>query len=793
VVASSASGTPITVGALGDVSFAPRLRRGAATKDGVGEVVAGVALMLMGENSRTVTERVKERLAAIQKTLPAGVVIEPYYDRSELIDRTIRTAVTNLAEGALLVIVVLFVLLGDLRGGLIVASAIPLAMLVALIGMWATGVSGNLMSLGAIDFGLIVDGAVIIIENTSRRMAERRIELGRPLDSVERQEVVLSATLEVRRATIFGEVVVAVVYLPVLALTGVEGKLFHPMAATVLFALAGAFALSLTLVPVLASYFLRGERSGEPRLVTWAHRLFDPTLARAQRHPVIVLATAAVIVLLALVGGTQLGAEFIPTLDEGSLTIEARRIPGTALSTTIDTDLRLERALLRIPEIESVVSRIGAPAVANDPMGLEQSDVYIKLKPRETWRSGLVKADLGREVSRTMAVATPEISGSISQPIQDRTNELLAGVRSDVALTFLGEDLDVLRRLGDRAGEILSQVRGATGVKVDQLTGQSYLSIIPDRVRLARYGLSVDDVGTLTQALAVGYEVGEVFEGQKRFALVARLKLPTAEDPRAISTLGLKAPDGRIVPLGDVAEVKLERGPTQVSRQDGSRKISVGVNVVGRDTVSFVHEAMTRLEQSLTIPPEYHIRWGGQYQHYTDARQRLLFVVPLALALIVFVLYLAFRDLGLALIIFLAVPFAITGGVAALAMRQMPLSISAAVGFIALFGVAVLNGVVLLSVAHQLEREGVPAAQAGLDAAQRRLRPVLMTALVAMLGFLPMALSTAPGAEVQRPLATVVMGGLLSSTALTLFVLPTVYGVLRGSRRRRPGIDTTTE
>jgi heavy metal efflux system protein len=782
VVASSKVGTPITVGSLGEVGFAPRLRRGAATKDGAGEVAVGVALMLMGENSRVVTERVKARVAELAKSLPPGVAIEPYYDRSELVDRTIRTASTNLAEGALLVVLVLFLVLGHLRAGLVVATAIPLAMLAAIVGMWVTGMSGNLMSLGAIDFGLIVDGAVIIVENASRRLAERAREGGASLTRAERDEVIVSATTEVRRATIFGEAIIAIVYVPILLLTGVEGKLFRPMAATVLLALAGAFVLSLTLMPVLASLFLRVEDDSEPRLLAWARRAFEPALLRVRHHPWAVVGAAVVLVGGAAVGFAHLGAEFVPQLDEGSLLIEARRLPGTALTTSVETDLRLGRALKeRIPEVTSVVSRIGAPEVANDPMGVEQSDIYILLEPRARWRAGKLKADLGREVAAVIDDVTPEIAYSISQPIQMRTNELIAGIRSDVAVSFYGEDLAELRRLGERGAEVLRKVAGAADVKVEQVAGQRYLRIIPDRVRLARHGLSIEDVNVLTESLAVGREVGQVFEGQKRFSLVVRYATDAGEDLQGIGALTLKAPDGRLVPLADVAELRTEQGPAQISRQHGSRKITVEANVRGRDTVGFVEEAAARLA-AVKTPPGYHLGWGGQYQHYREARNRLVVAVPVALALILFLLYLAFGELVPALVIFLNVPFAVTGGVAALALRGLPFSISAGVGFIALFGVAVLNGVVLLSVAHQLEAEGTDPAEAAFEAARRRLRPVLMTALVAILGFVPMALSTAPGSEVQRPLATVVIGGLLSSTLLTLFVLPTVYGLVR--RRR---------
>jgi cobalt-zinc-cadmium resistance protein CzcA len=780
VVAATAKGAPITIGALGTVDFAPRLRRGAATMNGEGEVVVGVALMLLGENSRVVTQKVKVKLEELKKTLPEGVTIDPYYDRSELVDRTILTAIKNLAEGALLVIGVLFLLLGSLRAGLVVATAIPLAMLAAIVGMYVSGTSGNLMSLGAIDFGLIVDGAVIIIENASRRLTEKAQELRRTLRGDERDSVIASSTVEVQRASVFGVLIIGVVYVPLLLLTGIEGKLFRPMAATVLFALAGAFVLSLTLMPVLASLLLRGEPEREPRLLLWSRKLFEPALARAQRHPVAVVSVGLSMLVAAVIGFCFLGAEFVPTLDEGSLLIEARRLPGTALTTSIDTDLRLEKALReRIPEVTDVVSRIGAPELANDPMGIEQSDIYILLKPQREWRKGAVKADLAREVEQVVESATPEIAYSISQPIQMRTNELIAGIRSDVAVSIYGDDLADLRRLGERAGEILRKVPGAAGVKVEQVAGQPYLSILPDRIRLARYGLAIEDVNAATETVAVGYDAGPIFEGQKRFSLVVRQQISGSDDVEAIRSLPLKTRDGHIVPLGDVADIKLETGPAQISRDKGSRRITVETNVSGRDTIGFVAEAQAALAQRLRLPPAYHAEWGGQFEHYGEARNRLLLVVPLALALILLLLYMAFQELSPALLIFLNVPFAITGGVAALLLRGLPFSISAGVGFIALFGVAVLNGLVLLSVAHRHEERGVDASDAAFKAARERLRPVLMTALVAILGFVPMAISTAPGSEVQRPLATVVIGGLISSTLLTLLVLPTVYGIVR--------------
>jgi cobalt-zinc-cadmium resistance protein CzcA len=779
VVNGGSGAAPVTVGSLGTVSTAPRLRRGAATMDGEGEVVLGVALMLMGENSRTVTERVKARLDELRKTLPQGVSVEPYYDRSALVDRTIRTATHNLIVGAILVIIVLFLLLGRLRAGLIVASAIPLAMLAAIIGMWASGSSGNLMSLGAIDFGLIVDGSVIIIENASRRLSEKREELRRALTAAERSEVIAGATTEVRRASVFGEAIIAIVYVPVLLLSGMEGKLFRPMAATLLFALGGAFVLSLTLIPVLASFFLHGEPEREPILLRSARRAFTPVIRTAQRHPGWVVGTGTVAVVAALVGFQFLGAEFIPTLEEGSFLIQVRRLPGTALSSTIDSDLRIGRALREVPEVTKAVSRIGQPSLGNEAVGIESSEFYVSLAPQSKWRPGKDKEALAAEIEKRIEDAVPEVAVAVNQPIHERTNELIAGFRSDAVLSIYGDDLNVLRGLAARATELLRSVPGVADLKPEQIAGQPYLRIVPDRNRLARFGLTVDDVNAATETLSVGHEVGHVFEGQRRYPLVVR------EDASDVAGLVLRGAGGQRVPLREVAEVTQEQGPSQISREGGVRRITVEMNVRGRDTVGFVEEAQARLGSGLELPPGYRTTWGGQYQHYQAARARLLVVVPAALALILLLLYLAFHEVSPALLIFLNVPFGITGGVAALALRGLPFSISAGVGFIALFGVAVLNGLVLLSVAHQREAEGMDPAQAAFAAAEDRLRPVLMTALVAILGFIPMAISTAPGAEVQRPLATVVIGGLISATLLTLFVLPTVYGLLRSRPARR--------
>ena len=776
VIGVTPEGVPITIATVGDVQFGPRLRRGAATADGKGEVVVGVALMLMGENARTVTSAIKAKLAAIQPSLPLGTTIEPFYDRSILVNRTIRTVGRNLLEGALLVIAVLFILLGNFRAGIVVAIVIPLAMLFAVIAMNAFGISGNLMSLGAIDFGLIVDGAVIIVENAVRRLSEKQASASASLSSDARIEVIEQATLEVRQASIFGEAIIAIVYLPVLSLTGLEGKLFRPMAVTVLLAIGGAFFLSLTLVPVLTSYLVRPtEEHRETWVLRKAHALYVPAFRATMRHPWRTLGVG----LAALIGGgflfTRVGAEFIPQLDEGDLLYEARRLPGIAMSESVATSLRLERQLLTIPEVAHVVSKTGSPAVANDSMGIHETDAYIELKDRTAWRKGVTRDDLAKEISEKAAATGPEIGGALSQPIQMRTNELVAGIRSDVAILLYGRDLAQLTTLGERVAKSVRGVEGAVDVRVEQVAGLRYLRVVPDRAKLARYGLSIAEVNEITESMAVGHGAGDVLEGERRFGIVVKTRHAFDGDLEALRTLPLKSASGQVVPLGDVAELSFEDGPAEVSRASQSRRLTVEFNVRGRDLLSVVDEARARVARDVTFPTDYRVEWGGQFEHYVQAKTRLEIVVPLALALILFLLWLAFRSIRAALVIFLNVPFAVIGGVSALWLRNLPFSISAGVGFIALFGVAVLNGLVLVSFARNLETEGVGHVEAIHRAAELRLRPVLMTALVASFGFIPMALSTAPGSEVQRPLATVVIGGIISATLLTTFLLPVVY------------------
>jgi cobalt-zinc-cadmium resistance protein CzcA len=781
VIGATPQGVPITVANVGDVQFGPRLRRGAASMDGQGEIVVGVALMLLGENARTVTDALKAKIETLKASLPEGTQIEPFYDRSALVNRTIRTVGKNLLEGALLVIAVLLLLLGDLRAGIVVATTIPLALLFAVVAMNVLGLSGNLMSLGAIDFGLIVDGAVIIVENAVRRLSGRSTELGRALTPDERTEVVQDATVEVQSASVFGAVIIATVYLPLLSLTGIEGKLFRPMATTVLLALAGALLFSVTLIPVLTSYFVRPQpEQRETWLLRTAGRIYGPLLERCTVRRTRTLSMSVLVLAGAVALFMRLGAEFVPQLDEGDLLVEARRLPGVALSESVATDKRLQQAILQVPEVAHVVSKTGAPELATDPMGIEQTDVYLSVKDHSTWRPGITKEQIGQEISEIIEAAVPEVAGGISQPIQMRTNELVAGIRSDAAALLYGADLDKLQAFGEEIAAAISEIPGAEDVKIEQVAGLRYLHVEPDRNKLARYGLTIADINQLTETIAVGHRVGAVLEGERRFDIVVKTNHAFAGDLRVIESLPLISVSRQVVPLGDVATLSFASGPAQISRDAQSRRATVEFNVRGRDMLSVVHDAQAIVAKKVALPSGYRLEWGGQFQHYEDAKKRLMLVVPLALGLILFLLWMALRSVPRAAVIFLNVPFAAVGGIVALWLRGIPFSVSSGVGFVALFGVAVLNGLVLVTFAEQLERQGQTPNDAISNAAKLRFRPVLMTALVASLGFLPMALSTAPGAEVQRPLATVVIGGLITATMLTLLVLPAVYPLLVG-------------
>lgn len=770
VLDSRQGGTPVYLHQVADVRFAPLIRQGAVTRDGRGEGVIGIVMLLAGENSRVVVERVKEKMAEIKKTLPEGVTVEVFYNRTELVQKTVHTLTKNLIEGGLLVIVVLLILLGSFRAGLIVALAVPLSMLGAFVGMVYAQLSGNLMSLGAIDFGLIVDGSVVLIENVVRRVAEYRHEHHQERAPV---QVIRDACKEVARPVLFGVGIILLVYLPILSLRGLEGKMFKPMALTVIFALLTSLALALILMPVLASIFLRSVSENEPFLVRWVKRLYGPLLQVVIRRPRIVLASTVMIFLASLGLATTLGAVFIPKLDEGSIAIQAVRLPSVSLETSVAMTTRIEKCLMQFPEVESVVSKTGRPEIANDPMTVNLTDIIVTLKPRSQWRFD-TKEELVAAMEKALEDEVPANIYSFSQPIELRVAELVAGVKSDVGISLYGDDLKTLQEKAEEIVRVLNQVPGAADVQAEQTGGLPFLRVIIKRHQIARFGINARDV---LDAVAVigGREVGQVFEGQRRFPLQVRLGPSWREDLERIKQIKIADPHGRQIPIDELAELRLEDGPAQISRDAIRRRTLIQCNVRGRDLAGFVAEAQEAVERGVKLPTGYSLTWGGQFKNLQEASERLLIAVPLALLLIFAMLHLSFNSMRLAALIFLNVPLAATGGILALWLRGLPFSISAGVGFIALFGVAVLNGVVLLTYVVQLRKTGIEAIEAAFTGAMIRVRPVLMTALVAMLGFVPMALSTSEGAEVQRPLATVVIGGLFTSTLLTLFVLPSLY------------------
>ncbi len=777
VVGATKNGTPLYIKNLGAVRFAPMIRQGAATRDGRGEAVTGVVMMLIGENSRVVAKHVGDRLQQIQKTLPPGVKVDTYYDRTTLVQKTIRTVEKNLIEGALLVIVVLLLLLGNIRGALIVAAAIPLSMLAAFVGMVWLGISGNLMSLGAIDFGLIVDGSVVMVENIVRNLADARKRAeGNPLT------VILDSAREVARPVFFAVLIIIVVYFPVLTLEGVEGKMFRPMAWTVIFALVASLVFALTLMPVLSSFFLAGKvKEEESRLIHYVKERYVPWLHKAMARPALTASIAGGALAVGVIVASFMGAEFIPRLDEGTLAIQAWRLPSVALSESVHSTTMVEKVLRQFPEVETVISRTGRAEIATDPMGVEVSDIYVILKPHDQWKTASTREGLIEAYNQALTEKVPGNIFSYSQPIELRMQELIAGVRSDVAITLFGSDLDVLRQKAEEIVRVVSQVRGAADVKAEQTGGLPYLRVEIRRDQIARYGINARDVLDAVEAIG-GKEVGQVLEGQKRFALQVRFQPGDRNALDKIGNVKVADPQGRLIPLSQLADLHTEEGPAQISRTNIQRRISVEANVRGRDLSSFIKEAQSAVSSKVSLPTGYWITWGGQFENLQRATKRLAIVVPLSIFLIFMLLYTTFNTARPAVLIFLNVPVAATGGVLALALRGMPLSISAGVGFIAVSGIAVLNGVVLISYILGRRREGVALEEAVVEGATTRLRPVLMTALVASLGFVPMALATSAGAEVQRPLATVVIGGLVTSTLLTLFVLPTLYRWFEGRR-----------
>ncbi|WP_199911461.1 CusA/CzcA family heavy metal efflux RND transporter [Stenotrophomonas sp. ZAC14D2_NAIMI4_6] len=803
IVLDRREGVPIHVHDVASVADGPELRSGAATQNGH-EVVMGTVVMLVGANSREVAQAAAARLQQAQASLPAGVTVTASYDRTALVDRTIQTVARNLLEGALLVIVVLFLLLGNVRAALITAAVIPLAMLFTLTGMARGGVSANLMSLGALDFGLIVDGAVIIIENCLRRFGERQHALGRDMTVAERFAETASATAEVIRPSLFGLGIITAVYLPIFALTGVEGKMFHPMAITVVLALTGAMLLCLTFVPAAIALFLGGRvQEQENRLMAWLRRRYQPLLAFTLRRGRWVAVGALVLVLVCGALATRLGSEFVPSLDEGDVAMHAMRIPGTSLAQSVQMQVQIERRLLQVPEVAKVFSKIGTPEVASDPMPPSVADTLIMMKPRSQWPDPRKsRATLLAELERTVE-SLPGNNYEFTQPIQMRMNELISGVRADVAVMLYGDDLDTLRNVGQRLQRVVAAVAGAADVRLEETTGLPLLTVLPDRQRLAGYGLNPGQVQS-TVATAVGGQVaGQLFEGDRRFDIVVRLPEALRQDPAALADLpislepalasdngdelsrGVAAGSGapRTVPLRELARIETSEGPNQINRDNGKRRIVVTANVRDRDLGSFVADLQQAVQGRVELPAGYWIDYGGSFQQLISASQRLAVVVPVTLLLIFVLLFWAFGSVRDAAIVFSGVPLALTGGVLALALRGLPLSISAGVGFIALSGVAVLNGLVMISFVRHLREQGLPLLDAVREGALGRLRPVLMTALVASLGFVPMAFNVGAGSEVQRPLATVVIGGIVSSTLLTLLVLPVLY---RWLHRREP-------
>ncbi len=798
IILDSRHGIPIYIKDVADVVLGKELRTGAATENGK-EVVLGTVFMLMGENSRAVSEHVAEKIATINKTLPEGVTARTVYNRSDLVNATIDTVKKNLFEGALLVIVILFLLLGNLRAALITATVIPLSMLITITGMVANKVSGNLMSLGALDFGIIVDGAVILVENCIRKLAEEQHHQGRLLTKAERMSVVFEASKEVRQATMFGELIIMIVYLPIMTLSGVEGKMFHPMAFTVIAALLGAMFLSVTFVPAAIALFLSGKISEKENIVIEKiKKAYLPILEFCLRFRWKVVGGASAFFVLCICLAMSMGTEFIPSLDEGDVALHALRIPGTSLSQSIEMQHTLEKELKKFPEVYVAFAKIGTAEIATDPMPPSVADGFVMLKPRDEWpdpkRS---KEDLVHALEEAVK-KVPGNNYEFTQPIQMRFNELIAGVRSDVAVKVFGDDLDVLLKTGEEISKVMEKIPGASDVKVEQVTGLPVLTINFDRKLMARYGLNVSEVQEVIEIAMSGKVSGEVFEGDRRFELIVRLPESRRTDIEALKRIPIQLPreatneeatDGqrltssktasfeseRFIPLEAIAKIELAPGPNQVSRENGKRRVVVTANVRGRDLGSFVAEGQKLIQENVKIPAGYWAVWGGQFEQMISAAKRLQVVVPLALFLIFMLLFMTFRNVKDSLLVFSGVPLALTGGILALFLRGIPLSISAGVGFIALSGVAVLNGLVLISFIKKLCSEGLSVEEAVVQGAITRLRPVLMTALVASLGFVPMALATGTGAEVQRPLATVVIGGIISSTLLTLVILPVLY------------------
>lgn len=770
IVVKNENGTPIYIRNVAKVQLGAEVRQGAVVMQGRGEVAAAIVMMLKGENSRKVIERVKQKVEEINKTLPPHVKIHAYYDQTDLVNKTITTVKTNLIEGGLLVIAVLLIFLGDVRGGLIVASSIPLSMMFAFIGMEWLKVSANLMSLGAIDFGMIVDGSVVMVENFERKLIHKD-------PKKTKIQIIEEAAKEVGRPIVFGILIIIAVYLPILTLEGIEGKMFVPMAITVVVALIGSLILTLTLIPVLSSIFLKEKKNHtEPKMTVWMRRHYTRLLENAFKRKWIVISSAVLLFAISIAVIPLLGTEFIPELDEEAILIQPIRMPSISLSESIEMEKKVQKILMQFPEVEFVVGRLGRPDIATDPMGVNLSDIYVTLKPKSEWRTVKTKEELVEKMVEELQ-HVPGVNFNITQPIAMRVDELVSGVKSDIAIKIFGDDLAVLKQKADEIAAVVSKVQGAADVATEQISGQPYLNIYFDRDAIARYGLNISDVQQVVEIAIGGKAATEIFEGQARFDVVVRYPENRRSDIQSIENSLVHLPSGGNIPLSEVAKIVAEEGPVQVSREFGQRRIVVECNVRGTDIGSFVAEAKRNIESKIKLPAGYYITWGGQFENQESATERLMIVVPLSIFLIFILLFTTFGNMRHSFLILLNLPFALSGGIFALLVRDLHLSVSALIGFIALFGVAVLNGIVLISYINQLLKEGHELKFAVIKGAADRLRPVLMTALVASLGFIPMALSHGTGAEVQRPLATVVIGGLITSTLLTLFVLPILYNI----------------
>ncbi|MAN50304.1 efflux RND transporter permease subunit [Marinimicrobium sp.] len=783
VVVKLVDGSPVRVADIAEVAIGKELRSGAATRNGV-ETVVGTAMMLMGANSRAVARDLAIKLEEIESSLPEGVRVDTVYDRTTLVDKAIATVKKNLLEGALLVIAVLFVLLGNIRAALITAAVIPLSMLATVFGMVKTGVSANLMSLGALDFGLIVDGAVIIVENATRRLAEAQASDNSKLERKERLRLVFEATNEVIRPSLFGVLIITVVYIPLFTLTGVEGKMFQPMAATVVMALLAALVLSLTVVPASVAVFMTGRVSEkENRAIVAAKSLYRPLLSWVLRLRWGIISGATILVFASSWLATTLGSEFVPQLDEGDITVQALRVTGTGLEQSVAMQEMLERRIRSFPQVDKVLAKVGTAEVATDPMPPNVVDNFVILKPRSEWPNPKLPKD---ELLQELEEALEEVPGNnyeITQPIEMRFNELISGVRADLGIKVFGDDLEQLLASAEAILAVLNDIEGSADARVEQVDGLPMLSVHPDRMAISRYGLTVDDVQDFVATAIGGESVGLIYEGDRRFELVVRLPENVRRDVKHLHELPVPLPEGGYAPLSELATLVIAPAPSQISRENGKRRVVVMANVRGRDLGSFVAETKQRVTAEVKLKAGYWLDYGGTFEQLASASQRLSLVVPVTFAIIIVILVVALGSLKDALIIFTGVPLALTGGVLALWFRDMPLSISAGVGFIALSGVAVLNGLVMLAFIRDRWHVSGDLASSIIEGALLRLRPVLMTALVASLGFVPMALNTGTGAEVQRPLATVVIGGIISSTLLTLLVLPALYSLVHGGSR----------